>query len=246
VPPSHPPARWPVTNPTQAEELLHAATTGSEAAKSKILALVAEVQAQGTAAREAAAALNPPPPPPRRQRPAAYPGAPDTISVRPRPSAEIKSDMRRLPVLIGANGFPFIRVKKPQPEYLNRVLRDKIERKSVRHERIIEWSGEQMDLAIAEQEWDERLGLSQHGEGNWQKVLVQEAQRVGAQMQNESAKTGELGRRMTEVVDRERAVWEQERMAEKREKGRVRRREWRRKRREEKEAAEGLKDQLSG
>jgi hypothetical protein len=166
--------------------------------------------------------------------------------VRPRAGAEIKSDVRRLPVLIGANGYPFIRVKKPQPEYLNRVLRDKIERKSVRLERVIEFGGERLDLAVEEQEWDERLGLSGRGEGNWQKVLVEEAQRVGVQMQNESVRTGELGRRMTEVVDRERAVWEQERRAEKREKARVRRQKWRRKRREMKEAAERLQDQLSG
>jgi hypothetical protein len=148
--------------------------------------------------------------------------------------------VRKLPVLVGANGFPFLRVKKPQPPFLTRVLDDKIARKALRHERLKVWSGVPMDLAVVEQAWDEMLGMQGAREAKWQSVVEEETERVAGLLMEESVRTGEVARRMMDVLGRETMAWEVEKMAKEREKKRLRRREWRRKKREEREEERAL------
>jgi hypothetical protein len=77
---------------------------------------------------------------------------PDTISIlsRPRP---VVSGRRHVPVLINACGVPFLRIKKPQPLNLSRVLHRKIAQRwrLVGHrERLMH----ELYFAEDEDEWD--------------------------------------------------------------------------------------------
>ena len=159
-----------------------------------------------------------------------------------------------MPVLSVHDGFPFMRLRKPQSSFLGRVLRDKHWRRHKRWVRIwdIEHKGE---IGEAEEEWEalvkRRLRLEassesdDKGEGGWAlggertlgeegeekvgdyrrfglewdwgKILswrysMNEARReIYDKMFADSAKARELGRRMGEIVDRERELWEKER-----------------------------------
>jgi Complex 1 protein (LYR family) len=64
---------------------------------------------------------------------------------------------RRVPSLVNANGFPFLRWMKPQPKRIGTILRSMIKRKQKRidqHGRLVEYH---IPLAMREDEWDEIL-----------------------------------------------------------------------------------------
>ena len=80
------------------------------------------------------------------------PGATKTID---RPYSEIPG-RRHVPKLVNANRVPFLRLKKPQPAFLSRIIRDTIKTR----ERRIALSNNlipQVSVAKAEDTWDEIL-----------------------------------------------------------------------------------------
>src|ERR1700709_1700282 len=112
-----------LTHGAQAEELLRAAASGSQAATSQIHNLLYRLHTQRQQSQQPRA---PPRPEPPRLSP--YPGAPKVLDIRPLPREKLTAK-RRVPILTHASGVPFLRFKKPQSPFLSRVLRNKLEQK---------------------------------------------------------------------------------------------------------------------
>jgi hypothetical protein len=73
----------------------------------------------------------------------------------PRPLEVFKSGVRKPPTLSATLGVPFLRFWKPQPRFLERVVRQKSQRRAKRIGRILEMQGgEEMDSAVDEDQWE--------------------------------------------------------------------------------------------
>ncbi|KAI0450818.1 hypothetical protein F5B21DRAFT_517174 [Xylaria acuta] len=74
---------------------------------------------------------------------------------RPRPQAELGGTGRRkIPRLDLASDFPFLRLTKPEPALLSRVLRQKMAKRFARMESLIDLKEAQLPAAELEDEWD--------------------------------------------------------------------------------------------
>lgn len=94
----------------------------------------------------------PPPPHPSGKHPlATLPPSRAVLAVRP--YARV-TGQRRVPVLASANGIPFLRLTKPQPASLSRVLRQKLARRMATFHARIELQNYWLPLAQQEDEWD--------------------------------------------------------------------------------------------
>lgn len=131
-----------------------------------------------------------------------------------RPYAKVNGP-RQVPILSSANGVPFLRLTKPQPANLSRVLRQKLDRRLERfHERVI-LSHYEMPLATQEDQWDEmlrrELGLVEgHGEARWADAVAL-AQRENVKWyEQEMAKDRLTAAKMQKIVDQETALAIQE------------------------------------
>lgn len=87
-----------------------------------------------------------------RRHAARYPGARRTLD---RPFFHL-SGRRHVPKLINANRVPFLRLKKPQPPFLSRVIRDTVKTREHRILRAARLTSE-LPTAADEDEWDEIL-----------------------------------------------------------------------------------------
>jgi hypothetical protein len=82
----------------------------------------------------------------------------------PRPLASFPSGVRKPPTLCDTTGVPFLRMKKPQPRFLERILRQKSRRRAKRILNILEMQEGGMADAEAEDEWEtlmEELGVGE-------------------------------------------------------------------------------------
>ncbi|OBT69418.1 hypothetical protein VE03_01173 [Pseudogymnoascus sp. 23342-1-I1] len=215
----------------EAEELLHTASTGSDAAHSKILELLRGVQAEGDSARLENAANPPLPPPPPPRKPEPYPGAIPVLKQRPLPKSQL-TGKRGVPKLISANLIPFLRFKKPQSVFLTRVLSDKIDQRQRRHD-TIDRMGVLMELGSMEDDWDEELGM---GEGRqWGAAAYTERKAVSSNLDRAVRANIALSRKMLRIVDKEQRLAD----IEKREWLREKRKRYRQRKRERDEALQG-------
>jgi hypothetical protein len=73
------------------------------------------------------------------------------LAVFPRPTVQ---GIRRVPVLVDANGLPFIRYKKPQPENVSRMLRQKLEQRQKLWNHLHNLESYFLPLAEYEDKWD--------------------------------------------------------------------------------------------
>ncbi|KAI1436521.1 hypothetical protein GGR50DRAFT_226933 [Xylaria sp. CBS 124048] len=95
-------------------------------------------------------------PPPTPENP--YPTPQYITPDRPRPLSELGgSGRRQIPRLDLADGVPFLRIKKPQPALLSRVLRQKIVRRVKRVESAKQMLNEDMEDARLEDDWEEQV-----------------------------------------------------------------------------------------
>ncbi|KFY82982.1 hypothetical protein V498_08360 [Pseudogymnoascus sp. VKM F-4517 (FW-2822)] len=215
----------------EAEELLHTASTGSDAAHSKILELLRGLQAEGDAARLEKAANPPLPPPPPRRKPEPYPGAIPVLQQRPLPKSQL-TGRRRVPILVSANLIPMLRFKKPQSEFLSRVLNDKIKTRQKRHD-TLDRLGELVEMGSMEQEWDEELGMA---EGYKWSSAAHEEKKVVQLTMDKAVKTNiKLAQKMLDIVDEEQRLADIEKRGWLREK----RKRYRQRKRERDEALQG-------
>lgn len=73
----------------------------------------------------------------------------------PRPLEAFRSGVRKPPTLVATLGVPFLRFWKPQPRFLERVVRQKSQRRAKRIGRILEMQGgEEMESAVEEDQWE--------------------------------------------------------------------------------------------
>lgn len=78
-------------------------------------------------------------------------------TVRPLPLEKLSGGVRKLPTLDELGGHPFLRIRKPQSEYLGRVLRQKFQRRQRWADRFQELAAEGMAEAEQEDAWEETV-----------------------------------------------------------------------------------------
>ncbi|KAI1307192.1 hypothetical protein F5Y03DRAFT_383936 [Xylaria venustula] len=106
--------------------------------------------------------VSPPPGPSTSQQKPVY-----ATPHRPRPQSELGGTGRRkIPRLDLAGDIPFLRLTKPQPPVLSRVLGQKVRRRAERAEKVTEIKTDMLPDAKLEDEWDAemaRLMLAEKG-----------------------------------------------------------------------------------
>lgn len=182
-----------------------------------------DIQSEGDADR-IRLALNPPPPKLPFRKPEPYPGASRVLESRPRPLSEL-SGRRHVPVLTSANNIPFLRIKKPQSPFLNRVLNDKIKQRQKWLDHI-----DNMDSAIVwaqnEDVWENLVakegvatdrGLWYARKGavtnvpSWRTEIEATKRGMWARLNAVDRKSRKISKQMMRIVDEERKLFEKER-----------------------------------
>jgi hypothetical protein len=108
--------------------------------------------------------------------------------------------------MAGANGIPFLRLTKPQPAALSRVLRQKLARRIARFHNRVELMNYWLPLAKQEDEWDMLMTAQlreREDRVKWTDA-VHEAKRLNVVLyEEELAKDREITRKMQSIVDEE-------------------------------------------
>ncbi|KAK4147389.1 putative ubiquitin-conjugating enzyme [Dichotomopilus funicola] len=78
-------------------------------------------------------------------------------NIPPRPLSSFPNGVRKPPHLAHANDIPFLRMKKPQPRFLGRVIRQRMERRIDRLNVMYEIDDVLIYDAAVEDEWDEMM-----------------------------------------------------------------------------------------
>ncbi|KAJ4989982.1 DNA repair protein [Stagonosporopsis vannaccii] len=129
----------------------------------------------------------------------------DRAVLNVRPHAQV-SGTRKVPVIASANAVPFLRLTKPQPAALSRVLRQKLARRIGRFHQRIELQNYWIPLAKQEDEWDMLMAVQlrkREDEVNWTDVMFEAERRNGAAYEEELARDREMIKRMQGIVDEE-------------------------------------------
>ena len=144
---------------------------------------------------------------------APYPGAARTLD---RPYQNL-SGRRHVPILVNANRVPILRIKKPQPPFLSRIIRDTVK---TRNHRILrgERLANELPIAQDEDEWDHNLrklaGLDSRNllEPRWHHEIKRAIDdnnqlRVGA-----IQKRAEVSAELHAIVEKEKALAQEEKL----------------------------------
>ncbi|KAF2632246.1 hypothetical protein BU25DRAFT_331967 [Macroventuria anomochaeta] len=149
-----------------------------------------------------------PPPPPAPHPSGKHPLAvlpPERAVLNVRPYAQV-SGARKVPVMASANGIPFLRLTKPQPASLSRVIRQKLTRRIGRFHQRIELGKYWLPLAKQEDEWD-MLMVAQLGRREdrikWTDAVNEAEKQNVATYEEELAKDREIAKKMQGIVDEE-------------------------------------------
>jgi hypothetical protein len=120
--------------------------------------------------------------------------------------------VRKVPFMVNANGFPFVRWKKPQPANVSRVLRQNIKQHQKRVSYIYALTDFWIPLAQYEDQWEEivrqqcevpqDLGESMEGE-LYAQVMREELAAVHRLIYEKQTRSIELATKMQDIVDRE-------------------------------------------
>ncbi|KAH7130770.1 hypothetical protein B0J11DRAFT_483652 [Dendryphion nanum] len=143
------------------------------------------------------------------------PPAQSVLAVRPRTNV---FGPRHVPILSSANGIPFLRLTKPQPPSLSRILRTRLKKMdTLFHNRVL-LNNYYSPLAQHEDEWDD-LMRRQHGvqsEGGmydqvrWMDAVVDSLDVNNKAWEYETGKTRTMAREMQNIVDQEMELAKQE------------------------------------
>lgn len=123
---------------------------------------------------------------------------------------------RHVPILASANGIPFLRLKKPQPESLSRVIRQKLDNRIKMFDHKVMLANYWKPLATYEEEWDQILemqcGFVEEDEGSvlkrrredkWQyEVSLAEDANV-LKYEKEMATDRKVAAKMVKLIDEE-------------------------------------------
>lgn len=138
-----------------------------------------------------------------------HPNAEPILS-RPRP---VVSGRRRVPVLVNARGIPFLRIKKPQPQNLSRVIRNKLGRRWGWIERRDRLEIEKL-FAKDEDYWDSLVGDKESP--SWADAVVESIRDVLTKISESDKKVKELAEKMWNIVLAEKELAEKEEAERKR------------------------------
>lgn len=141
---------------------------------------------------------------------------PDAEPILSRPRAVV-AGQRKIPILVNARGVPFLRIKKPQPQNLSRVLRQLQERKIKLTDRYQRLQVETL-FAKDEENWDRIINgetpLEITDESSIKGSWAQSARDARAKANRENLEFQEkqlkLAEKMWEVVQAERKLAEKE------------------------------------
>ncbi|KAL1996595.1 hypothetical protein VTN49DRAFT_7460 [Thermomyces lanuginosus] len=202
----------------EALDLLHAASQHDENAYSRISAIIEEAQARKRKAQAEArlrGSARPKKPPTPRELKAAWnrqfqdatavrhPNA-EPIWNRPRPVVPGK---RHVPVLVNARGVPFLRIKKPQPQSLSRMIRNKLAQRWKYVKRR-----DELEVAILfakdEDSWDQKVGYAE--EATWEAPMREAMDELYKKVAEFDYKNYERGKKLWKIVLAERALAEKE------------------------------------
>ncbi|KAL1642369.1 hypothetical protein SLS58_005443 [Diplodia intermedia] len=165
---------------------------------------------------------------------ACLPRAARVLATRPRPASALGgTGVRRVPRLVSANLFPMLRLGRPQPRSLSRVLTDKIKQRQRRLDLRKEAQDYRAVLARGEDVWDRLVAVArEEGEGeeeggedeggveegeeaSWEDEPARMARIISAQLGAQKRETEALVERMQGIVDKEEALAGVEREARK-------------------------------
>ena len=125
------------------------------------------------------------------------------------------SGRRHIPKLVNACKFPFLRIKKPQPARLSRIISDSIQ---ARESRTLQSQKLQKQITLAKSEdlWDkvlsEKLGVSEDAGAESWVAAPQAALRDVRQVHDRALKKRmEVALQMTDIVEKENALAAKER-----------------------------------
>ncbi|KAL6239035.1 hypothetical protein BDW75DRAFT_236739 [Aspergillus navahoensis] len=137
---------------------------------------------------------------------------PDATSIleRPRP---IVSGKRRIPVLVNASGIPFLRIKKPQPQSLSRMIRRKVAERQKLVERRERLEPEVL-FGEDEDQWDDLTNGREQDEERWSSAPRAAFDEVYRRIGEDNRRKQSLARSMWEIVLAERKLAEEEQKAE--------------------------------
>lgn len=144
------------------------------------------------------------------------------LSRKPAPLSELNG-RRKVPILVAASRIPILRIKKPQPESLSRYIRQRI---AVKQKRIDlgDRLNESMLFAHWEDAWEQLQPSTDTNDGSnriqktrvrndrisWTVEVRKALNVVNDRVVEEHRKHAYVAARMTEIVDRERALADEE------------------------------------
>ncbi|CAF9926386.1 MAG: hypothetical protein ALECFALPRED_003430 [Alectoria fallacina] len=156
---------------------------------------------------------------PRKRDAIPYPG---TTPVLARPFQDL-SGRRHVPVLINANRVPFLRLKKPQPPFLSRIIRDTVNTRELRITRAERLTSE-ISIAEDEDDWDQilynRFGMDyMDTEGEpWDREVKRASDRNHKLQVEAIKKRADVAAEMYAIVEQEKALAEEQKLRKRDEK----------------------------
>jgi hypothetical protein len=123
-----------------------------------------------------------------------------------------------VPKLISVANIPFLRFKKPQSPFLSRIIRDKIQTRQMRYNRLEELEA-LISEAAEEDTWDRILKVTcgigmGYYEGYWVDELLQARQAVNSSLNRAQEANFKIAQKMQEIVAKETLLFEEEQQGE--------------------------------
>jgi hypothetical protein len=137
-------------------------------------------------------------------------------SILDRPRLHV-SGRRRIPRFVNARGVPFLRIKKPIPASLSRVIRQKLKRKQDRVNRRVILDNLLL-IAEMEDDWDLRTGQAEKN-STWTSAVEESVSALEEAIEETNQKDYVMAQRMWNVVLKEMELAEQERQERERQTG---------------------------
>ncbi|KAL6706786.1 hypothetical protein ACN47E_005122 [Coniothyrium glycines] len=133
---------------------------------------------------------------------------PERAVLNVRPYAKV-SGPRQVPILASANGVPFLRLTKPQPRALSRILRQRLDHKIVLFDRKVLLNNWWLPMCRHEDQWDALIDslLPAHGDNISWTDAVRLAQKENQDAyERDVAKDRIIATKMQRIVDQETAL----------------------------------------
>ncbi|EMD61415.1 hypothetical protein COCSADRAFT_39148 [Bipolaris sorokiniana ND90Pr] len=181
---------------------LDASTAGDAASTSILMRMVAQlpralIRAPPVRRTEDRASNEP------KERLACLPPEKAVLNVRPYPKT---SGPRHVPIMSSANGIPFLRLTKPQPPALSRVLRQRLQRKIQLFDTKVLLSNWWLPMCEEEDAWDALINAqlqTREDDVKWTDAIRQSEWLNQEAYKKDMRKDREITKKMQNIVDLE-------------------------------------------